>query len=395
MTARRPGAARNGARLDTRRRIRGASIDKWQCRRRRCDGTTVAFPSPILASARRARSAPRVREATARVRGAAWPIAQTAMAAGAAWYITHTLLGHAQPFFAPIAAAVSLSATDRQRGRRALQMIGGVCLGIGVAELLHLLLGYTAVSIGVVAFVAMCLAVLSGVGFVGQGMMFVNQAAASAILVIALHRTGTASERLVDALVGGGVALVVSQLLFPPDPLKLLRAAEHTLLCALSDTLAELLRRLQRSPSAEDMWMLTVSQGVHAELAALAQARASARHVARLTRHRRSSAAVAAEDRRAAHLDLLGNDVLSLLRAAGGHLEEDPEPLPEAHARAVGELAEALRVLSAARPGEAVRLAHEAERSARGSTDGSPRSALVASLVGATAADVGRVAGDV
>jgi hypothetical protein len=61
----------------------------------------------------------------ARLRLAWWPVVQAALASGLAWYITHDALGHPQPFFAPIAAAISLSAfvgrrvmRDGGRGRR-------------------------------------------------------------------------------------------------------------------------------------------------------------------------------------------------------------------------------------------------------------------------------------
>jgi hypothetical protein len=44
---------------------------------------------------------------------AGWSVVQTPAAAGLAWYLAHTLLGHHQPFFAPTAAAVSLSKNKR------------------------------------------------------------------------------------------------------------------------------------------------------------------------------------------------------------------------------------------------------------------------------------------
>lgn len=50
----------------------------------------------------------------------------------------------------------------------------------------------------------------------------VAQAAVSAILVVAHAEAGVA--RLVDALAGAGVALVFSQLLFSPEPARLLLA---------------------------------------------------------------------------------------------------------------------------------------------------------------------------
>jgi uncharacterized membrane protein YgaE (UPF0421/DUF939 family) len=63
---------------------------------------------------------PTVRGARQRVADAGWSIVQTPVAAGLAWYIAHTLLGHHQPFFAPTAAAVSLSKNSVLRGQRAL-----------------------------------------------------------------------------------------------------------------------------------------------------------------------------------------------------------------------------------------------------------------------------------
>ena len=165
--------------------------------------------------------------APARVRSVRWPLSQTALAAAVAWYVAHDLLGHAQPFFAPIAAAVALSTNHAQRSRRTVQMVVGVLLGIGVSELLHPLVGNGAVAIGVVVLVTLFAAVALGVGFVGEGMMFVNQAAASAVLVIALHKAGTGGERAVDALIGGAVALAIGVGLFPVEPLKLLWAAEE------------------------------------------------------------------------------------------------------------------------------------------------------------------------
>jgi uncharacterized membrane protein YgaE (UPF0421/DUF939 family) len=47
-----------------------------------------------------------------RVRSVWFTLVQTSAAAGLAWYLTHDVLGHPQPFFAPIAAAVSLSISN-------------------------------------------------------------------------------------------------------------------------------------------------------------------------------------------------------------------------------------------------------------------------------------------
>ena len=144
-----------------------------------------------------------------RLRASAWAAVQAALAATLAWFVAHRLLGHPQPFFAPIAAAVAMSVNYFGRGRRAVQMVIGVLLGIAIAESMLKLFGANTVVLGVTVLITMWIALVVGAGFIGEGPMFVNQAAGSAILVVALQRHGTGAERAVDALVGGGVALLV------------------------------------------------------------------------------------------------------------------------------------------------------------------------------------------
>ena len=153
-----------------------------------------------------------------RLRGVLWPIAQTAVAAGLAWWLARGVLGHQQPFFAPIAAAVCLSASNVLRGQRAVQMIIGVALGIGLGIGAKAWLGTGPAAIGVAVFICLYVAVLISHGFIGQGLMFYNQTAASAILVLAFGRSTLGFERLFDALIGGGIAIAFSVLLFPANP---------------------------------------------------------------------------------------------------------------------------------------------------------------------------------
>jgi uncharacterized membrane protein YgaE (UPF0421/DUF939 family) len=170
------------------------------------------------------------RRARRRVLDALAAVVQSAVAAALAWLVAHRVLGHSQPFFDPIAAAISLSTSYIQRSRQIAQMVGGVLLGIVVAELLHSLLGDSSAALGVIVLATMVIALAIGVGFFGDGMMFPNQAAASAVLVVTVHRHGTGAERGVDALVGGAVALVLGVGLFPAQPLNLLANAESDVL---------------------------------------------------------------------------------------------------------------------------------------------------------------------
>jgi uncharacterized membrane protein YgaE (UPF0421/DUF939 family) len=262
------------------------------------------------------------RAAGQRLRPALWPITQTSVAAGLAWYLTHDLLGHRQPFFAPIAAVVCLSATNVLRGQRAVQMIIGVTLGIGLGAAVQALLGTGRIAISVAVFVALCVAVLIGRGFIAQGLMFVNQTAVSAVLVLVFARSGMVSERLFDTLIGGGIAIVFGTLLFPVDPLILLRGARSGMLAALHDTLAEIADLIRDCRRPGHNWPLPVVERLHQQVAGLAEARTTARLAVRVAPRRWTARhAVHEADQQAAHLGLLASSVLHLARVVTPDLE--------------------------------------------------------------------------
>jgi uncharacterized membrane protein YgaE (UPF0421/DUF939 family) len=272
----------------------------------------------------------------------------SAVAAALSWLVAHRVLGHSQPFFAPIAAAIALSTSHIQRSRRIAQMIAGVLLGIVVAELLHALLGDSTAALGVIVLTTMVIALAAGVGFFGDGMMFPNQAAASAILVVTVHRHGTGAERAIDVLVGGAVALVLGVGLFPAEPLSLLADAEADVLRTLAAKLGEVLDILRADREASDDWTLATGHAIHRQLAALARARATARVNVRVAPRRFTlRAAVDADVERTARVDLLANAVLSLIRAAT--LRSDGRPPPPAELEdEIAFLAEGLGRLAAA-----------------------------------------------
>src|SRR5215213_10996936 len=116
-----------------------------------------------------------------RVRAAWRTIVQAALATVIAWAAAHELVGHARPFFAPVAAIVTLGVTLGQRSRRAVEVAAGVTLGIAVADLLALLIGTGTWQLLVIVLLAMTAAIL-----LGSGTIFVTQAAASAVLVVTL-----------------------------------------------------------------------------------------------------------------------------------------------------------------------------------------------------------------
>src|ERR1700739_1059974 len=211
-----------------------------------------------------------------RLRGRSFNLMQTAVASGLAWYLAHDVVGHPQPFFAPIASAVCLSISNVLRAQRAIQMMIGVTLGIGIGTGVQGLLGPGAAPIAIATLIALSLAVSIGQGFIGQGMMFANQTVVSSILVLALPRSGGGWERIYDALIGGSLAIVFAVLLFPADPLKVLRSARVGVLGVLQRVLSLTadIAAGRRGPARA--WPLSAVDRAPEQLSRLIQARATA-----------------------------------------------------------------------------------------------------------------------
>jgi uncharacterized membrane protein YgaE (UPF0421/DUF939 family) len=267
-----------------------------------------------------------------RLRALWFNLVQTSVAAGLSWYLAHDVLGHPQPFFAPIAAAVSLSISNVLRAQRAIQMMIGVTLGIGVGIVVQGLLGPGALAIGIAAFLALSAAVFIGHGYIGQGMMFANQTAVSAILVLALYRSNVGLERMYDALIGGVVAIVVAVLLFPADPLKALRSARIGVFGVLQGVLTRAADLAAGRREAPPDWPLSAVDRVHAQLGGLIEARKTARQVVRVAPRRWGQRdAVRAADHQAVHVALLAGSVLELARAVApgvdGCCARPPQPV--------------------------------------------------------------------
>lgn len=176
----------------------------------------------------------------ARTRSGAWGAAQCGLAAALAWAFSVHVLGHTRPFFASVAAVVALGLRAGQRLRRTVELAGGVAIGVLVGDLVVGLIGSGTWQIGVVVAAGLLLAVSCG----GSGLV-VTQSGLQAVFVVALPRTPHSGlHRWQDALVGGGVALLVAAFL-SPDPWReagRLRVAYLTELAAVLREAADGLR---------------------------------------------------------------------------------------------------------------------------------------------------------
>ena len=113
-------------------------------------------------------------------------------------------------------------------------------LGILIADLLVHAIGRGTVQLMIVVALAMSAAVLVG----GSGLL-VRQAAGSAVLVATVVTTGNPFVRSVDALVGCAVALVINLLVFPANPLTIVRREGAPLLAELAGVLDDVARALR------------------------------------------------------------------------------------------------------------------------------------------------------
>ncbi len=279
------------------------------------------------------------RRAILRVQGGFGLILQGTAAATLAWFIARQLVGNHEPFFAPIAAVVALNASVGRRGINTLRLLTGVFIGIGVGELSLQLLGRNPWTLPLAVLVALTLA-----RAVGAVPIVIGQAAASAILTVAVSRGQPGVDRLFDALIGSGVALVFTQVVFSPEPLRLLRRAEAAALNEMSAGLTLTAQSLEQHDQELVERALSRLRTLRDRLAELHQTRdastASARH-SLIWRWRRLPTVVV-ERESAGHLDLLGGACVMVIRFAMATEPGERSLL----APRVGELAAALEALA-------------------------------------------------
>jgi uncharacterized membrane protein YgaE (UPF0421/DUF939 family) len=279
-----------------------------------------------------------------RLRGRMWPILQTASAAVAAWYLALALLPASQPLFAPIAAVVSLGATSGQRGRRVLELVGGVILGILVADLIVGAIGTGPWQAGVMIVLAMGTAVA-----MGGSELLVAESAVSAMLIATLPgaASGFPPERFLEAVVGGSVALVVAGLLFPPDPALHVGRAVNGLFADLGRALGDVANALADGDASVAERAQEAARGLDDHLIAVRQELLDVRDTARFAPPRRGARGTLARvERSLPQIDYAARDTRVLARTSVRFLRADV-PAPEPLADAVRGLADAVWELAA------------------------------------------------
>jgi uncharacterized membrane protein YgaE (UPF0421/DUF939 family) len=287
------------------------------------------------------RSRSGVSAALARVRGGLALALQAGVAAGLAWFIAHDLIGRPAPFFAPIAAVITLASSVGQRLRRTTELVIGVAIGIGIGDALILLIGTGPWQIALIVTLAILVATA-----VGGGTPLVIQSASSAVLVATLtSTTGVPWTRFFDALVGGAVGLAVMTILLPLNPLTVVRRAADPALHALANGLHRVAAGLAERDTGEVQAALDELRAAEAKFAALSAAVAAAgENVAFAPARWRSRGALAQYVDGATQITYALRNVRVLTRRVLTALGDD-EPIPPVLPKSIALLGDAVDLL--------------------------------------------------
>jgi uncharacterized membrane protein YccC len=282
-----------------------------------------------------------------RVSGRLLPIVQTASAGVLAWVLAGLVTDDAQPTFAAIAAVICVGAAFGQRGQKAVNLIGGVVIGITVAAGVVHLIGTGPAQLGVMIVVAM----LAAVVLAGDNDMVVVEAGVSAILIVTLDPgsgEGIFSlNRILEAMIGGGTALLVSSLLFPPDPALAAGRGGQAVFAALGRTFEGISSGLAEADPEVANAALADARAIDALVDEAHDALAASREAALLTPPGRGAKPVLDRyERSLTQIDFAVRDTRVLARHAVRLVRAGD--VPTGLSEAVGELGEAIWELAAA-----------------------------------------------
>lgn len=286
-----------------------------------------------------------VRTRLERIRVAWRSVVQAGLAAAIAYLIATKVFGHPRPFFAPVAAIITLGLAFSERGRRAYELALGVALGIAVGDVLISLTGVGAWQLALVVMLAICVGLLFG-----RSQLLVNQAAVSAALVATLQPPtgGITFARFVDALIGGATALVINGLVLPVNPQHLVQSAARPVLGELAATIDDIARALHVRDRDAAVEALERARAIDELSGRFADAVSTGHEATRFApQRRRYRGAMDEWGEMARSIDLAVRNVRVLARGAIRALRLE-ENVPEDVVGALRELGEAVRAVAGA-----------------------------------------------
>ena len=163
-------------------------------------------------------------------------IGRAAVAAAIAYFVSGLIWGHAHPFFASIVAFIIIGFSTEKKMRKVVEISCGVMMGVVLGEVARATIGSGTWQIAVVVFVAGMLA-----RFIDRSVVLGFQMSIQSLLVMIMPLTPTMSPggRVLDALTGAAVAIVI-HLLLSGDPRRAQRRAARSFYRELENTLVSL-----------------------------------------------------------------------------------------------------------------------------------------------------------
>jgi uncharacterized membrane protein YgaE (UPF0421/DUF939 family) len=268
-------------------------------------------------------------------------IAQIAITAGLAWLVGQQLLGHRLPFFAPVAAIITLGVSYGQRMRRGVEIAVGVAVGVLVGDLFTAVAGTGVWQIMVVLVLAMSAATL-----LSSRQLIIMQACVQSVIVVTLTPDPSQGfSRWLDAVVGCALALLVATVA-PSAPLRKPARLAAQVLDHLAATLEAAAAELRESDHDAADHVLSQARESAEALAELSEATAEGLAVVRQSPFRhRQLAGVQAYEQLSDPLDHASRNLRVLARRCAIALWRG-EQVPAPYRAQMTALAEVMRFMA-------------------------------------------------
>jgi uncharacterized membrane protein YgaE (UPF0421/DUF939 family) len=292
---------------------------------------------------RRVRPRTRAIRAARRVRRHLPHVLLAATAAGLAYLLASLVFPSADAVFAPIAAVVAVGLSAGQRLVRAVEITGGVVLGLVLADLLTRVIGAGPWQLAIAVLVGMSAAVA-----LRASSLMANQAAVTGVFVMVLVplQDTPAPVRLADAVIGGLVAITLNAVL-APDPHRVALTTAEQLLERLATAYRVLARALDEADLSTARRVLgdleqleTAGRDLETAIEATRERLTLGPAKTRLVQRRR----LRAMEQLAVRAGIMVTSARSTSRAAATLARHGSRPAPDL-VTAVDQLAEALLVL--------------------------------------------------
>lgn len=265
-------------------------------------------------------------------------IVQIVVAATASFSFAHYVLGHAAPLLAATVTVSSLGLVRDARPRRVLETVIGMVVGILVAELIVLVAGIGWWQLGLTLAASLVVA-----RFLSPQPAFAIAAAVQSAIVMVIP-VSVPFVRMIDGIVGGVAALLVTALL-PRSPLRTVTREGTQLLAAFDSAITTLVQALRRGDPARAERGLAKARGLQSLVDQWRAGVESGSEIARISPFlRRQRPEFQRQERVRLHLDLATRNLRVIGRRVV-YLCDDRHPRPIA-ADLLGELAAGARLIS-------------------------------------------------